>query len=505
MLTYFVAFLLSASCSFVLTPLVRNLGIRLGTMDDGSEARKVHDRPIPRVGGVAIAVAFFLPVIGLFFWDNLVSERYLADAPRVAGLVLGAVGMVALGLVDDVHDLRARTKLVVQILFAVAAWFLGYQIVKIASPFGDPIALGWLSFPVTLLWIVGIVNAINLIDGLDGLASGIALFAVIILFMLGVLNRNVIVGLTAIALAGALVGFLRYNFNPASIFMGDSGSLFIGYVLAVTAISGSAKSSTVVSLTIPLLALGLPVMDTTLTVLRRFLAGKNLFAADRDHVHHRLLDRGMSHRQAVLVLYGGCAFLGLGALMLVYANSLLSAVILTVMALGALSFSWGLGYLSWEEMRLSVRYGLFRQQALRDRLDAIEKVVDAVRKARTVEEAIDRVVDLAPGIGVDHVQCRLEVEATKGPRRFEVDGPPGEDKERQEPYRLVRPLVWGLGSIRVSGFLAFEWYCPREQLHLPEAGSYDWITLVLRDRILELMTNDDIDTLGPKLTHQLRS
>jgi UDP-GlcNAc:undecaprenyl-phosphate GlcNAc-1-phosphate transferase len=358
MLTYFVAFLLSATCSFLLTPLVRNLGIRLGTTDDGSEARKVHDRPIPRVGGVAIAVAFFLPVVGLFFWDNLVSERYLADAPRVAGLVLGAVGMVTLGLVDDVHGLRARTKLVVQGLFAVAAWFLGYQIVHIGNPFGDPISLGWMAFPVTLLWIVGIVNAINLIDGLDGLASGIALFAVIILFMLGVLNRNVIVGLTAIALAGALVGFLRYNFNPASIFMGDSGSLFIGYVLAVTAISGSAKSSTVLSLPIPLLALGLPVMDTTLAVLRRFLSGKSPFAADRDHVHHRLLDRGMSHRQAVLVLYGGCAFLGFGALMLVYANSLLSAVILTVMALGAVSFSWVLGYLSWDEMRPSADEGV---------------------------------------------------------------------------------------------------------------------------------------------------
>jgi UDP-GlcNAc:undecaprenyl-phosphate GlcNAc-1-phosphate transferase len=290
MLTYTVAFLLAALCTLILTPIVRDVAVARGLVDDPTAARKVHELPVPRLGGIAIAAGFYAPVVALYFYDNDVSDAYLMHPARVSALFVGGLSVVVLGLLDDVYDLSPLVKLGAQLIVACLAIYLGYEIHVIANPFGAPIDLGWFAIPVTLLWIVGIMNAVNLIDGLDGLATGISLFAVSTLFVLAVIQQNIIVGLTSIALAGALVGFLRYNFNPASIFMGDSGSLFLGYVLALTAISGSAKSTTVVSLVIPLLALGLPVMDTTLAVFRRLVSGRNIFAGDREHMHHSLLD-----------------------------------------------------------------------------------------------------------------------------------------------------------------------------------------------------------------------
>jgi len=500
MFTYLVAFLLSALVAFALTPVVRNVALARGAVDDGSEARKVHENPTPRVGGVAIAVAFAVPVCGLFFWDNEVSQVYLADVPRLLGLGGGALAMVVLGLVDDLVGLRARTKLAVQIIIASSVFFLGYSIVKIASPFGAPLVLGWLSFPVTVLWIVGIVNAINLIDGLDGLAAGIALFTVATLFVLGVVHHNIIVSLTSVALAGALIGFLRYNFNPASIFMGDSGSLFLGYVLAVTAISGSSKSSTVVSLLIPLLAMGLPVMDTLLAVIRRFLAGRHPFEADRGHVHHRLLDLGLTQRQAVLVLYAGCAFLAVGSLGLMYANSAVSAVIMGAVAITTIAFSKMIGLLSWANVRHSVRYGLARQQSLRERLGVIERTAEAVRTAATPHEAIRCLVDALDDLQVDRVTLRAEVSREGTVHRYEAEDPP-QPPARATLHLREYNLDWSLPTVEVRGRLAFGWDCSEEELQIPEAGAYDWLAMVLRDRFLELAAGARTPRFQPRIVH----
>jgi len=499
MLTYLVAFLISALCSFALTPLVRDFAIARGAVDDGSEERKVHTTPIPRVGGLAISVAFFVPVLALFFWDNFVSVSYLADLSRVVGLLVGAGLMVGMGVVDDIRGLSAKVKLLVQIVVALMAFGAGYRIESVMTPFGMW-ELGWVALPITMLWIVGIVNAINLIDGLDGLASGISLFTVFVLFILGVTQNNVIVSLTAIALAGSLLGFLRYNFNPASIFMGDSGSLFLGYVLSVTAISGSAKSQTAVSLLIPVLALGVPVFDTSLAVIRRFISGKHIFSADRGHVHHRLLDSGLTHRQAVLVLYAGCTVLALAALGLVWANTAQAAVILCAIGVATIVFTRVTGLFSVKEARTSFKYGLRRQQRLRDHLTHIQQAVATVREAPDVDAVLDAVLHMAEQVGVDHLECRIAVSSKDGLVRYSTRHPPGAgDMGHVGRFMLTFSLDGRLDTQESTGELRVAWNAPDELVQVPEAGSYDWLAMVVRDRVLAIHSAAGALPLRPRL------
>ena len=220
---------------------------------------------------------------------------------------------------------------------------LGFRFDVLANPFGEPINLGWANLPFTLLWIVGVINAMNLIDGLDGLAGGVALVAVITTFLVSLQRAHPLMMLFSSALAGSIVGFLFYNFNPASIFMGDTGSMFLGFVLATTAMQTNQKASTTVAVLIPCIALGLPIMDTLLAIGRRAIRGRPLFQADKEHIHHKLMDLGLSHRQAVLVLYGFCILLGAAALVLTYASSGQAALLLVVLMLVAFVFLRSLG------------------------------------------------------------------------------------------------------------------------------------------------------------------
>jgi UDP-GlcNAc:undecaprenyl-phosphate GlcNAc-1-phosphate transferase len=209
----------------------------------------------------------------------------------------------------------------------------GNRIEYVTLPFVGSFALGALSLPLTLLWVVGVINALNLIDGLDGLAAGVAFFGVATTFVIAFLHHDPLMMLFMAALGGAVVGFLAYNFNPASIFMGDAGSMFLGYVLGVGAMRTSQKSSTVVAILVPIVALGLPIADTLLAILRRAIAGRPIFSADRGHIHHRLLDVGLSQRKAVFVLYGASILLGVVALLLTLANSTETALILAATGL----------------------------------------------------------------------------------------------------------------------------------------------------------------------------
>lgn len=502
MLTYLVAFVLSALTALALTPLVRFGAHRLRLVDSPSEERKVHKRPVPRLGGVAIAVAFFVPVVGLLFYDNAVSAAYVGDLTRVVGLIGGALVMVLLGLSDDLLNLRPRTKFMVQVAVAVAVYFLGYQIGKIANPFGPSIELGMFSLPVTVLWIVGVMNAINLIDGLDGLASGVSLFSVLTLFLLAVVSGNMVVGLTAAALAGALVGFLRYNFNPASIFMGDSGSLFLGFILSTTAISGSAKSSTVVALGIPLLALGLPLLDTSLAILRRFIAGRPIFGADRGHIHHRLLDLGLSHRQVVLVLYAVCLLFTALALSMVYANSVVSAIILAVFLVAVLTFAKLVGFLDLRTFNQSVRYGLLQQQRARAHLQALERAVERVRSSDSVAEVVEAVEAVGMELHLDEIHLDAVLLGADGTRtRVDLDwGRESTDSGVVGPVQhLEHRLDWALGPVEIVGRLSFAWHTDEATLQIPASPGYDLLALTVRDRLLQLACEASVVPLGPRL------
>lgn len=310
--------------SLVATPVVKSLAVRVGAMDVPKDNRRMHDHPIPRMGGLAIFLGFLLSV--LLFAELTVQLR---------GMLLGAVIIVVLGIFDDIYALSARLKLVVQIAAALVAAVSGNIIQTISNPnvfSGNPYwDLGWLAWPVTVIWIVAITNAVNLIDGLDGLACGVSTISSMTLLVISLLVADAPAAILMAALAGGCIGFLPYNMNPAKIFMGDTGSTFLGYVLAVVSIQGLFKFYTIISFAVPFLMLGLPIFDTCFAFIRRIAHGQSPMHADRSHVHHRLIDMGFNVKQAVAVLYIISAILGLCAVVLTTSGALKAMVLLAAL------------------------------------------------------------------------------------------------------------------------------------------------------------------------------
>jgi UDP-GlcNAc:undecaprenyl-phosphate GlcNAc-1-phosphate transferase len=339
--------MISALCGFgcsmllavLLTPLVRKFATELGAMDMPSQ-RRVHTRAIPRLGGLAIVAGFFASLLGVFAAESEVARLFFVHPMHTLGLAVGGLLVCGVGVLDDIRGLRAWHKLCGQCCAAVIAYVCGFRIDAIALPFFGRLDMGVFGILVTALWIVAIINAMNLIDGLDGLAGGVAFFACVTNFVVGFINGDAIVMLLSASLGGAVLGFLLFNFSPASIFMGDSGSMFLGYVLATTSILGnSVKSSTTVAILVPLVALGLPIMDTLLAMARRFLERRSIFVADRQHLHHQLLAMGLTHRRAVLTLYALTILFTAGAIIVsIGRNAAVGAalVLITVAVVGVI-------------------------------------------------------------------------------------------------------------------------------------------------------------------------
>ena len=312
----------AALLSFGLTPQVRRIALRYRIVDRPG-ARRMNVKPVPRSGGLAVA-ASFLAVAGVFLLVNedgrLIAVPFsLGRHPlALAALLLGGAAAATLGAIDDLLDLRARWQLLGQIGLATGAVALGVSIDAVNNPFGFGVILfpGLLAAGFTVFWIVGMINSINWIDGLDGLSTGIALIAAVTLGVISLTTQGTtqvsqpLIAVLCFALAGALLGFLRWNFHPATIFSGTSGVQFVGFTLAVLAVLGSAKVA------VALLVLGVPIIDTFWIIVRRLLNRRSPFTPDRSHIHHRLLDLGLSHRETVLVIYGICVVLGLVALVL---------------------------------------------------------------------------------------------------------------------------------------------------------------------------------------------
>jgi UDP-GlcNAc:undecaprenyl-phosphate/decaprenyl-phosphate GlcNAc-1-phosphate transferase len=312
-----VVFVLAVVLALVLTPVVRRIVIRYEIVDR-PEARRVNTIPVPRGGGLAVCAAFLL-VAGTFLLVN--QSRGFVPVPigfsptEVAALLLGGAVAAGLGAIDDLFDLRARYQLLGQVALACGAVALGISIDFIANPFGGgtiPFPAGPVAAALTIFWIVGMINSINWIDGLDGLSTGVAFIAAVTLGIISLTTdvRQPLIAVLCFTLAGALLGFLRWNFNPASIFTGTSGVQFVGYTLAVLAILGTAKVA------VALLVLGVPIIDTFWIIVRRIQQGRSPFSPDRTHIHHRLLDLGLSHRQTVLAIYGICLALAVLSLLL---------------------------------------------------------------------------------------------------------------------------------------------------------------------------------------------
>ena len=328
-----LALLVAGVVSLLLTPVVKAFSIKVGAVDVPNDDRRMHKHPIPRLGGLAI---FFGFVVAMLLFVPLDKARQ--------GMLLGAVVIVILGIFDDIHALSAKLKFVVQIFAALIAVLMGNRIEVLSNPniFSDnPLwELGPLSIPITIIWIVAITNAVNLIDGLDGLACGVSTISSMTMLVISLLVSDLNVAIIMAALVGACIGFLPYNFNPAKIFMGDTGATFLGFIMATMSVQGMFKMYNIISFVVPFLMLGLPIFDVCFAVVRRISKGQNPMKPDRSHVHHKLIDMGLSQKQAVGTLYVISGILGMSAVILTTSGALKALLVLISLAVAAFVCWW---------------------------------------------------------------------------------------------------------------------------------------------------------------------
>ena len=323
-----LAFMIALGMALIITPGVIAFARRTGALDK-PDARKVHARPIPRIGGIGIYAAFMVSILVQLLFVDLTPEYMMS----LIGLMVGGTIVVAIGIIDDYCDLPAKVKLLGQIIAAaVLVVAFDVRIDFVTDPLGDFIYLEWFAIPATIFWVVGLTNTVNLIDGLDGLAAGVSSIAAITIFLVAMEEGIPFVAMLTAALAGAAVGFLYYNFNPARIFMGDTGSMFLGFMLAGISVVGAVKSAATIALIVPILALGLPILDTTFAIVRRARNHRPIFKPDKGHLHHRLLAHGFTQKQAVLLMYVVSGLFGLCALALTVVSPQAATLIILIVA-----------------------------------------------------------------------------------------------------------------------------------------------------------------------------
>ena len=327
---YILTFILSLVITYMLIPFIKKIAPSIGAVDH-PDSRRINKEPVPNIGGIAIYLGFTISLI------TTVPGQLLK------GILLGGTFILLLGFIDDLYEISPLWKLAGQITAASILIISGIQIEFITNPFGGMIYLGYWGIPLTILWIVSITNTVNLIDGLDGLAAGVSVIAVITLFFVSIQEGQGSTAVLALALAGSSLAFLKYNFHPAQIFMGDSGSMFLGYTLASISVAGALKSAAAVTLIVPVLALGVPIFDTIFAIIRRLYNSKPIGEADKGHIHHRLLALGWSQSEAVLIVYGISIFLGLMALFINGTTLTNGIVILALIMLGLVYGAWKLG------------------------------------------------------------------------------------------------------------------------------------------------------------------
>ena len=337
MTTCIIAFFIAFLVAVVGTRLIIRIAPHFDLVDRPDYVRKFHQRAVPCVGGVGIYVAFFLPVTALFFfYKNYISKQLMHLPVELLGLLIGATIALVMGFADDVRGLHMRWKLVLQAVAATVAFMAQISIAEINIPQFGVIELGLWSYPLTLFWFLGCMNALNFLDGLDGLAAGVSLLVSITLFLVSLVLENSVGMVLAISLGGAILGFLLFNFHPARIFLGDSGSMLLGFFIGALSILASRTTETTVSLFIPLVALGLPILDTSFVIARRWFRRYPIAAPDRRHIHYTLIGMGLGHKRTVLVLYFVCVVFGASALLMTFERG--EEALLVLGAMGIIAF-----------------------------------------------------------------------------------------------------------------------------------------------------------------------
>lgn len=383
---FLAIFLLSLLSAFVLTRYVRDYATAHRWVAVPTHERHLHSTPLPRLGGVAIFVSFSLSVgIAVALASRSPRLHAALQVKTLLTILVPAAVVFLLGVYDDIRGAGPYIKFAVQAVAATMLFAGGLRIVNIPVLFGSH-ALPWfLGLPLTVLWVLAITNAFNLIDGLDGLAAGSALFSTLVAFVVALLNGYSLVTVLSIALAGAILGFLRFNFNPATIFLGDSGSLFIGFLLSALALEGAQKAPTIVAVAIPVVSFGLPILETSLSIVRRLISGRPVFTADREHIHHKLLQHGMTHRQVVILLYGVSAVFAMLSLFLLWPTGSSLGLVLAVLGVGVWIGVQHLGYLEFGELARVAQRTLDQRQIFINNL-AIRRASEELKVARDYEQ-----------------------------------------------------------------------------------------------------------------------
>jgi UDP-GlcNAc:undecaprenyl-phosphate/decaprenyl-phosphate GlcNAc-1-phosphate transferase len=394
--------LISLGLSLILTPVFREIFRFCGFLDQPNQSRKIHSFPIPRAGGIAL----FISYLAAFFIVHLASPIMHSQLALVWKVLPSASVIFAVGLIDDLCGLKYWQKLIGQLAAAGVACWSGILVMDVVGVHGHT----WWSIPATVLWLLACTNAFNLVDGMDGLAAGVGLFATLTIFIAALLQNNVALAMATVTLAGCLLGFLRYNFNPATTFLGDSGSLLIGFALGCYGIIWTQKSATLLGMTAPIMALSIPLVDVTLAIARRFLRTQSIFSADRGHIHHRLLDRGMSPRKAVLLLYGLSSIVAIFSLLqsFSHSNRVASIIVLVFCAVAWL----GVQYLEYMEFTLAGRF-LFRgdlQRTVKAQID-LDAFLKALADITEPEEICALVRETAGTFGFILIQARIAGES----------------------------------------------------------------------------------------------
>lgn len=397
---YSLAFLAAASflSALVITPAVRNAFRRLGVVDHPN-SRKVHSQPIPRVGGLAIFLAYAMAFGGVLLAHFRADTDILHRIQLVTWLAPAAFLIFATGFIDDLWGLKPWQKLTGEIGAALIVYWAGIRV----QDFAGHHLLPWLQLPLTVLWLIACTNAVNLIDGVDGLAAGIGLFATCTILFASLLQKNVALAIATAPLAGCLLGFLRYNFNPATIFLGDCGSLLIGFLLGCYGVLWSDKAATILGMTAPLMALSIPLLDTSLAIVRRFLRRQPIFTADRGHIHHRLLDRGLTPRRVALILYGFSALGAMSSLLMM--DQHVSGIVIILFC----AITWmGVRHLGYVEFGAAGR--MFLDGAFRRMLNSqisLQSQYERLVAAPTPESCWEVVLDACRSAGYHRVELTL--------------------------------------------------------------------------------------------------
>jgi len=354
--TYFALFLIATFSALIITPLVRRLCQRFKFLDVPTDGRRVHKSAVPRLGGIAIFASFILTLSTLPLVSNLLTDSLRPHTSQLFIILIPATLVLLLGVYDDLRGANAAIKFLGLGLIASLFYAMGGRIEVLAIPFVGAIHFHpVIGFFMTVFWLVGISNAFNLIDGIDGLAPGAALFSSLVILVVSLAGENPLMVVVALVLCGSLAGFLRYNFNPASIFLGDSGALFVGFLLASLSVLGAQKATTAVAVITPILAFGLPVVDTGMTLARRLISGRPLFQGDGEHIHHMLLARGWSQRRVVIILYAVCAVFGLLAALSTKTSSPVTGLVLFVIAVAVIIAVGHLRYHEVDELRAGMK------------------------------------------------------------------------------------------------------------------------------------------------------